>query len=271
MTIAHTRRLAVCVDDFGIHAPSDAAILDLADAQKISAISVLVNGHDVQAHLVRLRDIQHHLPSCAVGLHFNLTERFDAEQWCMPLKSLIIRSQSRNLDHDLITQAIVRQLDAFEALYQAPPDYIDGHEHVHAFPVIRALLLAQLQRRYAHVPALRVPASAGWQGLKALIIASLGGFGLKRQLTGRQGSAMNRDFLGVYDFSVSKPYAQRVQHWLASAKDQALLMTHPGLHDDTVYGAAARHAELTFLQSKQWLEALQTQNITLVPFKRSHF
>jgi chitin disaccharide deacetylase len=156
-------------------------------------------------------------------------------------------------------------------LYQAPPDYVDGHEHVHAFPVIRAVLLAELQRRYAVLPVLRVPVSASWQGVKSMVIAALGGYGLKRRLHALQGSAMNRDFVGVYDFTVSQPYGQRVQHWLATANDQALLMSHPGLHDDTVYGAQARHAELAYFQSSQWLDHLRTQNFALVPFKRPHF
>ncbi len=271
MSGAALRRLAVCVDDFGIHAPSDRAILELAKAGRISAVSVLVHGPDVLHHAATLRELAHGAPQCAVGLHLNLTERFQAQQYCQPLKSLIVRSHCRQLDEPAIRQTIAQQLDAFEALYHAPPDYVDGHEHVHAFPGVRRLLLSELSRRYPVLPVLRVPAAASWQGGKAWIIAALGGYGLKRQLHATSGAAFNRDFIGVYDFSTVQPYAQRVEGWLSHVGDLALLMTHPGLHPDSVYGAAARRMELAYLQSEAWPAALAAQAIRLVPFKQAEF
>jgi chitin disaccharide deacetylase len=271
MSVTNLRRIAVCVDDYGIHAPSDAAILNLAQTHKITAISVLVDGYDVRLNLQALRAICVDLTSCAVGLHLNLTERFHPALWCMPLKPLIVRSQCRLIDKAAIAQSIARQLDAFEALYQSPPDYVDGHEHAHTFPVVRALLLRELTRRYSTLPLLRVTTPLVWRGYKALIIAMLGGYGLKQQLQASDGFLTNRDFLGVYDFSIKQTYQERVNRWLNSAGDHALLMTHPGLHLDSVYGAAARRAELAYLQSSEWLAAVQAQGIKLVPFKRGAF
>jgi chitin disaccharide deacetylase len=263
------RRLIVCVDDYGIHAPSDAAILDLAFEGRISAISVLVNGVDASTHAPRLRSIRQQLPSCAIGLHLNLTETFAPDQFSMPLKPLIIRTQLRSINTQLIQQAIIEQLNLFEALYQAPPDYIDGHEHVHAFPVVRQCLLKTLEQHYpTHRPALRVPAPKRWQGTKAWIIAALGGYGLAQQLRAQAALSFNQDFVGVYDFSTTISYATRIQQWLTDASDLTLLMTHPGLHPKSVYGAQARRAELAYLQSKDWLVMLKDQQISLVPFKK---
>ena len=51
------------------------------------------------------------------------------------------------------------QFDAFERAWGAPPDHVDGHQHVQQFAGIREALLACIARRYASWPAgLRIDA-----------------------------------------------------------------------------------------------------------------
>jgi chitin disaccharide deacetylase len=272
------KKLALCVDDFGLHAPSDQAILALAVAQKISGFSLLVDAPDVGAHRVQLRAAQL-IPSTAIGLHLNFTERFTHHQLVTyPLKTLIVRSQLRLLDSRLMAQEIARQFDLFERLTQCAPTYVDGHEHVHAFPVIRTLLQIELRRRYGHqtklvgLPALRIPVPMQFRGIKSAIIAAVGGVGLQRDLARNHSMnssvnvTTNRDFAGVYDFTTRVDYAQRMHTWLANMNHGGLIMAHPALLGAPVYGATARAMELAYFQSDAWLAAVMQRGFMLAPF-----
>ncbi len=74
-----------------------------------------------------------------------------------------------------------RQLDLFEAALGYPPDHIDGHQHVHALPVVRQALIDVVARRYPVTPPmLRDPADTkdnirarGLAVRKALIVNAL--------------------------------------------------------------------------------------------------
>ena len=48
-----------------------------------------------------------------------------------------------------IAAEIGRQLDAFEDRLGRPPDFIDGHQHVHVLPGVRRGLLDAVASRYA--------------------------------------------------------------------------------------------------------------------------
>ena len=46
-----------------------------------------------------------------------------------------------------IRDELRRQLDAFEEAFGAPPDYVDGHQHVQVLPGIADDLIAELSAR----------------------------------------------------------------------------------------------------------------------------
>mgnify|MGYP001373880324 CR=1 FL=1 len=45
-----------------------------------------------------------------------------------------------------------RQLDEFIAAFKRPPDFLDGHHHVHQIPRVRRLVLELFQRRIGRNP-----------------------------------------------------------------------------------------------------------------------
>lgn len=91
-----------------------------------------------------------------------------------------------------IAAEITRQLDAFEEALGRPPDFVDGHQHVHVLPGVRRALLDILVRRYpAGSLYVRDPADSaaairarGVAVAKALVIAGLA--------TGFRGAALKR-------------------------------------------------------------------------------
>jgi predicted glycoside hydrolase/deacetylase ChbG (UPF0249 family) len=248
------------VDDFGYHGGVDEAVLDLAVRGRVTATSCMTAGP-------RWREAARQLTPAVrarldVGLHLDFTE-FDKG---LRLSTLIIRSHLRRLDPKWIRTLIAAQLDAFEDGIGAPPDYVDGHQHVHQFPQIRSELLQQLHQRYsAHKPWLRVSRAPAGQGLKSAIIGALGSKQLAREAT-RLGFQCSGRLLGSYGFDAdAKKYAERLQGWLAASQSFDALMLHPANsapNDDPI--GQARIEEYRVLAGDELPELLKALRIRAV-------
>src|SRR5689334_14189243 len=97
---------------------------------RLSAVSCLVTSSRWQTDGQLLR-----ASSCRVdkGLHFNLTEGAGRDA----LSTLMMKAISRQLDQKAIEAECERQIDLFQTVMGCLPDFIDGHQHVHSFPVVR--------------------------------------------------------------------------------------------------------------------------------------
>jgi predicted glycoside hydrolase/deacetylase ChbG (UPF0249 family) len=237
------KRLVVCADDFGLSTPVDLGILRLARGGLVTAVTCLAEGPAFQRDAAALL-----ATGASVGLHLDLTEGLGGAP-PVALGRLIARSYLGSLDRPALRQHIAGQLDDFERAAGRSPDFVDGHRHVHQLPIISGLLVDELARRYrARPPPLRVTVPRRWRGLKAALIAGLGGRSLRRRLA-RHALPATGDFCGVYGFEPGAPYRALVQGWLASVEDGGLLMCHPGETGDDVI-SAARVAELAYLGSE---------------------
>jgi len=227
------RGLIVCADDFGIQAGVDAAIIDLAQRQRLSATSCLVTSATFPQAASGLLDLP-----IDVGLHLNFTEFLGVPGLYKPLGKLIALTYSRQVSRSDVRVQIERQLDLFEQQLKRAPDFVDGHLHVHQLPVIRDELIAALLSRYGNkLPWLRDTAPTTlsralpfMQRFKAHVIGALG----SRTLVNRAkvaGMVVNDGFMGAYDFSrPHPPYFSMLTAWLEHARDNSLLMTHPAQH-----------------------------------------
>lgn len=227
---ARQQEIILCADDFGLSRQINDGIIRLAEAGRLSAVSCMTRTDCFRQEAGKLADLP-----LERGLHLNLTEPLTGNAFCQPLLRLICSAWTRRLPVALVADEVERQLDSFEAVYGSPPNYVDGHQHVHQFPLIRECLLAVLQRRYAgHRPWIRstLPAkpegATDWSSqLKARFIGSLGARRLQ-SLAAAAGYATNGRLLGVYELAGGEQrYAQLLDHWLACAKTGDLLMCHP--------------------------------------------
>jgi predicted glycoside hydrolase/deacetylase ChbG (UPF0249 family) len=137
-----------------------------------------------------------------------------------------------------IAAEIARQFDAFEDKAGRAPDFIDGHQHVHAAPVIRRLLIDEVTRRYPagsvwlRDPADRVAAirARGVEVGKALAVAGLSrGF---CALARRAGAPVNDSFAGFSAFDPARDFGADFSRYLLRPGPRHLVMTHPGAEDD---------------------------------------
>lgn len=223
------KNIVVCADDFGMNTAVNDGILHLAQLGRLNATSCLVEGPAFSVGVAALRD-----SSLQIGLHLNFTEAMGRPGLYMPVGRLILQTWARRLDMSHVAAQVARQLDLFEDGVGRPPDFIDGHQHVHQFPQIRTALLDEIGRRYAgrrlwlrntcHGDLNGLPAALRF---KAYTIEALGARHFVRRAR-RGGWRLNRSFLGVYDFKGGQQaYASLLPRWLEHARDGDAIMCHP--------------------------------------------
>lgn len=265
---AHPTRIGICADDFGLHESVNDAVLQLQQSRRLSAVSCLVDGPAWPDGARSLRDT--HID---VGLHLNFTERLPGALFTLPLRSLVVRAYLRLLDYWEVRTSIEQQLCRFEEAMGRPPDFVDGHQHVHQLPIIRDALLSVLVGRYSSRPWLRsttlgshpVGRAHSRDRLKARTIALLGSESLKRTAR-RLDFPMNRALLGVYGFTPDAgAYEACLGQWFSAASDSDLLMCHPAsaaVPSDPI--AAARLREFEVLSGDVFEQHRREQRIAVV-------
>jgi predicted glycoside hydrolase/deacetylase ChbG (UPF0249 family) len=266
------RHLTVCVDDFGLHAGVNEAVCQLIAQGRVTATSCLVDGLAWPEGAVQLKVAagQGGHRRADVGLHLNLSETLQpsgalGSAWsAQPVPRLILQSHLRQLDAPVLRAEVARQWQAFEAHWGQPPDFVDGHQHVHQLPQVRDALFAELDARRTQLPrhfwlrdcgtsATRqllagVPAA---DALKAGIISALGSASLRR-LARQRGLPTSRGLLGSYPFNTDEAgYLALWRSWLKLMPARGgLLMCHPATQmvpGDAI--AAARLVEWGALRS----------------------
>src|SRR5204863_2457619 len=86
----------------------------------------------------------------AIGLHVTLTGPFKPltpgyrplrNGAFLPLQGTMLASFLQRLHRSQLAAEITAQFAAFEAAFGRPPDFVDGHQHVHLFPQVRQAAL----------------------------------------------------------------------------------------------------------------------------------
>ena len=242
------KSLTICADDFAASQPISEGIPRLAALGHISATSATVLSQRWPADAALLTEVRGRID---VGLHLDWTSEFArAAGHGVSLAGAMRRAVLGGFDQATARAVIERQLDAFEAVWQGPPGHIDGHQHVQQFSGIRQALVAVVQERYAP-GAVYFRLSAGVatnQSLKSRIIAAMGAPALAA-LAGAAGISCAPALLGIYDFNGGAGrYAQRMEQWLQSAPEGAIIMCHPAARaeagDEIGQARAWEHAYL---------------------------
>ena len=272
-----SRSLAICADDFGRDLPQSQAIVALARQGRVSALSCLADGN-AWTEAARLLAAVPQTVSC--GLHFNLTEGTPMSpalrrHWprLPALPRLIAAAHLGRMPLPALTEEWRAQWDAFTDATGRPPDFVDGHQHVHHLPGVREIVVAAARHGGVAVRNTGHVGGPGFAG-KRWLIEHTGGRGLQRAL--RAGALPHNDLLlGVYGFR-QPDYRSLMRGWLAACPARgALLFCHPGASDgdaartparaDPDPIAAARAREACYLASDAFLADLAAAGVSLAP------
>lgn len=260
--------VAICADDYALTPRISAAILDLARAGRLSAVSCMTQSPHWPEHGPALRALADRVD---IGLHLTLVD--EAPLTAMPRMAphgrlpsvglLIAKSYLGQLARDEIVREVEAQIAAFVAVMGRPPAHIDGHLHAHVLPGIGDIVL-EAAERLAPRPWLRTTTDrpgaliARPELFKSAVLSALGDMFTRRARA--RGFATNDGFSGFYDFARGD-YAARFQAFLRAAGPRHLILCHPGEAGDTADWADARAEEYAYLKGPAFAALLPSDSL----------
>ncbi|HEX4196128.1 MAG TPA: ChbG/HpnK family deacetylase [Caulobacteraceae bacterium] len=223
--------LVICADDYGRDGASDAVIRALLAEGRINAATCLVETEAWAVEAAALRALAEARPGVGVGLHLNLTERLGTcadPGLIVPIARHIAGAvlPARRGYEDAVLATFRRQWDLFVEGFGRPPDFIDGHEHVHLFPAARRALFRLAAETGFAGWVRQCRTSSRRPGLKRLILDPLSA-AFQREAA-LEGLATNPGFGGLRRFSPGEDMTGLWRADLAAMDAGGLLMVHPG-------------------------------------------
>jgi predicted glycoside hydrolase/deacetylase ChbG (UPF0249 family) len=275
---AHPQRIWLCADDYGLAPGVSAAIRELISRRRINATSVMVAApHFDNETAVALARLNSDEKRAALGLHVTLTgplrplsANFSPlrEDRFLPLNRMLRLATARRLQAEPLADEISAQLRKFVDVFGRPPDFLDGHQHIHLFPQVRDAFLKVVAER---APAAwvrqcgRARRGRRLRDHKALVLDILS-LGFRRKAR-KLGIAVNPAFAGSYAFKSRANYARLFPRFLSGLPDGGLIMCHPGAVDAELKGldslTTLREQEFAFFNSDAFLHVLAEHNVAL--------
>jgi len=255
-----SRQIVLCADDYGLSPGISRGIRELLATARLSATSCMTIYPEFAADGPKLRP---YLDSADIGLHFTLT---DTDRSLAAVAAGTFLRPPKLAD---IIREVERQAELFEEIVGAPPAYIDGHQHIHLFPVIRDAVVEVAKKLGAYVRVTtesldlalaRRPAAAeaAWLSLMSRTLA---------RLAQRNGVPTNNGFRGPRNFREKTEYRDLFCAMIAGVGDGCIVMCHPG-HSDAMLAERdnvlqARDEELRYFASDDFPRDLANANLTL--------
>ncbi|MGH6876792.1 MAG: ChbG/HpnK family deacetylase [Rhizomicrobium sp.] len=254
-----TKRIVLCADDYGLSPGISRGIRELLERQRLSATSCMVVFPEFSQDGPLLRPF---LDRADIGLHFTLTQN-------RSLLAVAAKAHLRPGSIDRMIAALEEQVGRFTDEIGRPPDYIDGHQHVHLLPVVREAVVRVATRIGAYVRNTCEPIdSAMWGRPAPLESAYLDRTSRPLLRFARQaGVATNCGFRGARSFRESKPFRTLFRSIVAGAREGSIVMCHPG-HVDPVLAARdpihqARADEWSYLSGPEFPADLSERGLVL--------
>jgi len=275
------RRFWLCADDYGISPAVNRAIRDLIGRRRINATSVMVGAPSFDAGEARALDAvatENAGTRAALGLHLALTAPFRplgpyrpiaADGAFLSLRQMLARGLLRALDGAAAAAEAERQIEAFQRAFGRPPDFIDGHQHVHLLPQVGDALLAVMKER---TPAAWVrqcgrtaPPLKRRGHAKAHLLDVLSR--RMRRRSALMGIATNPGFAGAYDFRRPTTYDTVFASFLDGLPEGGVVMCHPGFVDAELqrldHLTAMREREYAFFAAERFPQLLTQRGYAL--------
>jgi predicted glycoside hydrolase/deacetylase ChbG (UPF0249 family) len=241
--IVRPRRIWLCADDYGIAPGVNRAIRDLIGRGRLNATSVMVVAPSfTQSEADALARLREAGGTFAIGLHVTLTGPFRplSEDFAplrngafLPLAATLRNALIRRLQREKLEAEVADQVEAFIAAFGRSPDFIDGHQHVQLFPVVRDVVLEVGKRAAPHAWMRQcgraLPLNQRFSNPKALLLDIFSRDFRKRAQA--QGIRINPAFAGAYDFKSESDFAALFARFLHRLPDGGLVMCHPGFAD----------------------------------------
>lgn len=215
--------LILCADDYSQSASINRAILTLVAMGHIHAVSCLTKSFSWHKDA---RDLAV-AGAPQVGLHFNLTLPLGIPE--RKVSTLMAASLAGALDKRWINREFESQWREFVRHFGRPPDFVDGHQHVHVFPIIRETIIENLANRDARCWVRTLNPLPGLPSgpIKQRLLQQLGKPLWKRLHD--TNIPTNHHFAGFRSYHKPGQFRQQFRKWFGGHQDGTVIMCHPGM------------------------------------------
>jgi predicted glycoside hydrolase/deacetylase ChbG (UPF0249 family) len=268
-----TRSIRLIADDYGLAPGVSGAILELIERGRLTGTGCMTGFPEWAEAAARIRPFR---GRAAVGLHLTLTDQTAltgpsslAPDGRLPgLASLALPVRRGRIDERDVHAELDAQYGRFVEALAAPPDYIDGHQHVHFLPMVRNWLLVRFEAS-ARKPALR--GAPGLPGLDAAaakiaaVAALAAGFNRSMQ---RAGFSVMTPLSGIYDWRQPEKFASTLRSAIGTLPERGVFMCHPGHVDDILRARdpmqGVREVEFAVLSSQDFDASLDRAGVRVM-------
>jgi len=245
----------IVADDFGLCEKHDEVITKLVKKKKVNAVSVLVHGELTKERVYKIKNMRDYV---SIGLHLNLTMTLPKIKPLGSIKTLIFKSFLKVINLQELEKTVNSQISQFEEIFGSPPDFIDGHEHVHTLPLVTEILIERvLKEQFSKEFWIRSPTTntlsdlireVSNAGVKVVIIAALAKRAKLKLINHKIKT--NNNFAGFLNLkSPSKNFEQMYLKLLTLNKSDMVLMVHPGDAESPIFNKDHSN-ELRALEAK---------------------
>ena len=285
------KHILLCADDYAFCPSNSQSIRELIQDKKINATSCMSDTKHWPTEAKNLKELLNKAPLenlPLIGLHFSLTEPTISSNYIKSLISskntslleLLIRSKLKLLSKKKIAKILEYQLNNFIKHFGRYPDFIDGHQHVHQFPIIRSVLIKFHKKRNIKTPFFirsTYPLYGSLDKFKEFII-NLSGAKKFRKLLKKNNILTNIGFAGLYKesekYKSNKIISTAYSNFLKDINNLSLIMCHPGLpmakkipsKTDPIY--QRRVLEHNYFKSNKFISDLKKSNTTIISGKK---
>jgi chitin disaccharide deacetylase len=236
------RTIWLCADDYGMAPGINSAIRKLIQRGRLNATSIMTAAHHLDGDEVTdLMLLNAGRKRALLGLHVTLSAPFEPlTQGFAPLHGrafptnlqMLQLGMRRKLDVDALVREIGAQIDHFVQIFGRAPDYLDGHQHVHLFPVVREAFLQAVQEKTPDAWIRQCGRPAGARPVTDVKGLFLDLLSVRMRSKARaRGIAFNPAFNGAYDFTPDADFTRLFPAFLRGMPERGLVMCHPGFVD----------------------------------------
>lgn len=283
--------MILSADDFGISPAVDEGILMLIEKNIISSVSCMVTGTNPSL-TKNLDQLKRYDKKIDVGLHLVLTDHEPLVAHSVSsgligksghfhsLKSLGLRAYSGQVSPDSLDLEIKNQVESFTSIFGRGPDFIDGHQHIQQYPVIRNSIMIAMKSfpSLKYIRIANLPNHWIWSSAKS-VSPRFAIENLALAIPGRQAAAVfakeniphNRYLLGYYRHTPDVQFKTIFSKYL-SIKPQSkdIFFCHPGFIDEHLKKVdslvSSRLDNLKFLLSAEFEDLCFINKISINKF-----
>jgi chitin disaccharide deacetylase len=273
------RRFWLCADDYGLAPGVNTAVRDLVGRGRLNATSVMVVTPSFsRAEADALKALNADRTRVAIGLHVTLTGPLKpltatysplSAGAFLPVGTMLRVAVQQRLDPGALREEIRAQFESFSAAFGRPPDFVDGHQHVHLFPQVRQAVLETMSwmapQAWVRQCGSGLPLARRLSDPKGLLIDWL-----SREFRARAAQhkiATNPAFAGTYTYRADADFPRLFPRFLEGLPEGGLVMCHPGHVDAELERldplTTLRESEYAYFCSDGFPADLAAQGMTL--------